>query len=237
MNDQELMRKALQMAKKGWGLTSPNPIVGAIIVKNGEIVGQGYHAKAGDAHAEINAIRDAGKQADGADLYITLEPCSTHGRTPPCTEAIKNAGIKRVFIGALDPNPRHSGIALLILHEAGVQVFDNILREECENVNEAFFKWIATGKPFVLLKQAMTLDGKIATQSGVSQWITGPEARERVQWLRQWADAIMVGAGTARLDRPSLKVRNPENWPRQPRRIVVSRSMTVPEATEILDQG
>lgn len=237
MNDQELMRKALECAEKGWGKTSPNPMVGAIIVKNGEIVGSGYHAKAGEAHAEVNAINDAGSNASGADLYVTLEPCSSYGRTPPCTEAIKKAGIKSVFVGALDPNPKHRGAAITILHEAGIQVFENILREECAVINEAFFKWITTGKPFVLLKMAMTLDGKIATHSGTSQWITGEQARQRVQHLRQWADAVMIGAGTARQDHPALKVREPQNWPRQPRRLVVSKSMTAAEAAKTLADG
>ncbi len=237
MNHQELMREALKEAEKAWGMTSPNPMVGAIVAKNGEIVGRGYHHRAGEPHAEVNALQDAGPLASGADIYVTLEPCSTYGRTPPCTEAIKNAGISRVFLGALDPNPRHRGKGPEILRAAGIEVMEGILTEECEKLNEAFFKWIVTGRPFVLLKMAMTLDGKIAAANGCSQWITGPDARMRVQRLRQWADAVMVGGGTAREDHPGLIVREPADWPRQPLRLVVSQSMTQEEAARILAPG
>ncbi len=233
----QLMTEALSLAKKAWGMTSPNPLVGAVVVKDGQIIGQGYHHRAGEPHAEVNALRDAGTAAAGADLYVTLEPCSTYGRTPPCTEAIINAKIRHVFVGALDPNPAHRGVGIEILRDAGLGVVDGVLKQECEKVNEAFFKWIVTRQPFVLLKMAMTLDGKIATVDGSSQWITGEAARERVQRFRQWADAIMVGGGTVRADRPGLVVREPQNWPRQPRRLVVSNSMTAAEAAELLQPG
>lgn len=234
---EQMMRRALELAEMAWGMTSPNPMVGAVVVKDGEIVGQGYHHRAGEPHAEVNALRDAGPAAKGADMYVTLEPCSTSGRTPPCTEAILAAGIRRVFVGASDPNPAHRGIGMRILREAGLEVTDNILLKPCERLNEAFFKWISTGYPFVLLKMAMTLDGKIATVGGLSQWITGEEARMRVQRLRQWADAVMVGGATARADKPGLMVREPANWPRQPRRLVASNSMTEADAAAALQPG
>ncbi len=231
------MGEALALAEMAWGMTSPNPMVGAVVVRDGQVVGRGYHHRAGEPHAEVNALRDAGDAARGADIYVTLEPCSTGGRTPPCTGAIIKAGLRRVFVGASDPNPAHRGAGMKILSDAGIEVFDGILQKPCEKLNEAFFKWIATGTPFVLLKMAMTLDGKIATAGGSSQWITGTDARLRVQRLRQWADAVMVGGGTARTDRPGLMVREPENWARQPRRLVASTGMSTAEAAALLQPG
>lgn len=231
------MQEALTLAETAWGMTSPNPMVGAVVVRDGKIVGRGCHRRAGEPHAEVNALRDAGDAARGADLYVTLEPCSTSGRTPPCTGAIIGAGIRRVFIGASDPNPLHRGAGMRILSDSGLEVAGNILRKPCEKLNEAFFKWIVTGTPFVLLKMAMTLDGRIATAGGASQWITGPEARRRVQRLRQWADAVMIGGGTARADRPGLMVREPADWERQPRRLVASARMTGDEAAALLQPG
>ena len=204
----EYMPQALELAKLAWGRTSPNPMVGALIVKHDRIIGRGYHRKAGTPHAEINALADCRHSPAGATLYVTLEPCSTYGRTPPCTDAIIKAGISRVVIGCLDPNPKHAGKGVEILRRAGIEVEYPVLEEECLRLNEAFFKWITTGTPFVLLKMAMTLDGKIATVDGDSQWVTGVGAREEVQVLRQWADAIMVGGETARRDHPALTVRN-----------------------------
>ncbi|MCK5834385.1 MAG: bifunctional diaminohydroxyphosphoribosylaminopyrimidine deaminase/5-amino-6-(5-phosphoribosylamino)uracil reductase RibD [Lentisphaeria bacterium] len=215
------MQQALELAKRAWGQTSPNPMVGAVIVKDQQVLGEGWHHKAGEAHAEVNAIADAGMACLGADIYVTLEPCSTHGRTPPCTQAIINAGIKRVFIGCLDPNPNHAGKAIDKLESAGIEVCHSILEKECRELNEHFFHWITTGQPFVMLKMAMTLDGKIATKSGQSQWITGPESREYVQTLRKLCDAIMVGGETVRADNPSLTVRE-EGWS-QPQRVIASR--------------
>jgi diaminohydroxyphosphoribosylaminopyrimidine deaminase/5-amino-6-(5-phosphoribosylamino)uracil reductase len=235
--DRKFMRLGLSLAKKAWGKTSPNPMVGAIIVKNGKVIGKGYHHRAGEAHAEVNAIKSAGKAAKGATIYVTLEPCSSYGRTPPCTEAIIKAGIKKVVIGSLDPNPSHAGKALKILSAQGIDVVHGIEGEKCLELNEAFFKWIKTGKPFVLLKMAMTLDGKIATSSGNSQWITGPVARKRVQKLRQWADAIMVGGETVRLDNPGLNVREPANWQPQPRRLVASNKFTLEALEKMMKPG
>lgn len=223
-NTEFYMARALQLAGKAFGQTSPNPMVGSVVVKNGVIIGEGWHKKAGTAHAEVNALLDAGSETTGADIYVTLEPCSTHGKTPPCTEAIINAGIKKVFIGCLDPNPSHAGIAVSILEKHGIEVESRILENECQQLNEHFFHWITTGTPFVILKMAMTLDGKIATKSGQSQWITSADSRGFVQKLRQLSDAIMVGGETIRHDNPSLTVREPVNWANQPKRVILSRS-------------
>ncbi len=221
--DKQFMTRALQLAENAYGRTSPNLMVGAVVVKDGTVVGEGWHKKAGTPHAEVNALADAGADAAGADIYVTLEPCSTHGKTPPCTEAIINAGIKRVFIGCLDPNPAHAGRAVAFLQEHGIEVVSGILEKKCHQLNEHFFQWITTGTPFVILKMAMTLDGKIATASGQSQWITSADSRSFVQKLRRLSDAIMVGGGTVRLDNPSLTVRDPENWESQPQRVILSR--------------
>ncbi len=221
------MDAAIALAKKAYGLCSPNPMVGAVVVKDGVKVGEGYHHKAGEPHAEPNALDDAGDNAKGATLYVTLEPCSTYGRTPPCTERIKRSGVRRVVIGVLDCNPAHQGAAVKILRDAGIDVTVGVREDECRRMNESFFWWIREHKPFVTLKMAMTLDGKIATANGSSKWITGPTAREYVQMLRRGADAVMVGGTTALTDNPSLLVRTPNDWTRQPRRIVWT-SRTLP---------
>ncbi|MDD3118210.1 MAG: bifunctional diaminohydroxyphosphoribosylaminopyrimidine deaminase/5-amino-6-(5-phosphoribosylamino)uracil reductase RibD [Victivallales bacterium] len=235
--DKEYMRQALALAQLAWGRTSPNPMVGAVLVRDGVVIGRGYHHRAGTPHAEINALADGSGSSAGATLYVTLEPCSTYGRTPPCTEAIIHAGIARVVIGCLDPNPHHAGQGVAILRRAGIAVTCPVLEEECAALNEAFFKWITTGMPFVLLKMAMTLDGRIATVAGDSQWVTGPEARDEVQRLRQWADAVMVGGETVRRDHPALTVRRVPDWEVQPRRIVVSRQLTPEAAAALLQPG
>ena len=205
------MRQALSLARHGYGTTSPNPMVGAVLVKAGKVIGRGWHRRAGEPHAEIEALGDAqrrGHSAKGATLYVTLEPCCTHGRTPPCTEAILAAGIKRVVAGAIDPNPRHCGKAFTILKRAGIAVTQGVLAEECELLNEAFNHWMVRGTPFVTVKTAMTLDGKVATASGESKWITGEKARAYGMKLRQGADAILVGINTILADDPSLTVRS-----------------------------
>lgn len=222
--DRHWMGIALAEARRGWGMTSPNPMVGAVVVGDGRELGRGYHERAGAPHAETVALSKAGSATIGATLYVTLEPCSTVGRTPPCTAAIEAAGIARVVVGCPDPNPQHRGRGIDILRDAGLTVDTGVLEVECRELNESFNRWITTGKPFVLLKMAMTLDGKIATAAGQSQWITGPEARAEVQRLRQWADAILVGGETVRCDDPSLTVREPPDWPRQPLRAVWTRS-------------
>ena len=234
--DSAFMRLALEQAKLAWGLTAPNPMVGAVVVRDGQVVGKGYHHGAGQPHSEPNALRDAGEAASGATLYVTLEPCCTFGRTPPCTEAIKAAGIRRVVIGCLDPNPKHAGRGVGILREAGIMVDTGACEDECLALNRGFFTWITEKRPYVLLKMAMTLDGKIATASGDSKWVTGPEARAEVQRMRRWADAIMVGGETVRQDNPSLLVRSPENWPKQPQRLVWT-SRDIPEDSAMLHDG
>ncbi len=208
--DINYMRSALLLAKRGHGCTSPNPMVGAVLVKGGRVIGRGWHRKAGLPHAEIEAIADAqrrGQSVKAATLYVTLEPCSTHGRTPPCTEAIIASGIRRVVAGTVDPNPRHRGNGLILLRRAGIQVIHGVLAEECEQLNEAFNFWVTRGHPFVTVKSAMTLDGKIATSTGQSKWITGLPARRFGMKLRKDADAILVGVNTILADDPRLTVR------------------------------
>ena len=206
----DYMRLALRLARRGYGTTSPNPMVGAVLVKGGRIIGRGWHHCAGEPHGEIEAILDAarhGNSVKGATLYVTLEPCSTHGRTPPCTEAILDADIKRVIIGSTDPNPRHRGKGFEILKRGGVSVTAGVLAEECEQLNESFNHWIVHRMPFVTVKAAMTLDGKIATASGESKWISSEKARAYRMKLRQGADAILVGINTILADDPSLTLR------------------------------
>jgi diaminohydroxyphosphoribosylaminopyrimidine deaminase / 5-amino-6-(5-phosphoribosylamino)uracil reductase len=204
------MRQALQLARRGSGATSPNPMVGAVLVRRGQVIGRGWHRRAGLPHAEIEALRDAerrGHNPRGATLYVTLEPCCTHGRTPPCTAAIKAAGIKRVVVGATDPNPKHVGHGFEILRRAGIPVLTGVLAADCAQLNEAFNHWIVHRTPLVTVKAAMTLDGKIATASGESKWITGEKARAYGMKLRQGSDAILVGVNTILADDPSLTVR------------------------------
>ena len=211
VNDQRFMRLAFRLSQRGYGLTSPNPMVGAVLAKAGKVIGQGWHHRAGEPHAEIEALRDAerkGASARGATLYVTLEPCCTHGRTPPCTDAIKAAGIKRVVVAATDPNPAHAGRGFRILQRAGIRVTTGVLAEEATRLNEAFNHWIVHRTPFVTVKAAMTLDGKVATASGDSKWITGEKARAEGMMLRRGADAILVGVNTVLADDPSLTVRN-----------------------------
>ncbi len=236
-NNVKYMRRAISLAKRAYGKTSPNPLVGAVIVKDDKIIGEGYHKKTGSPHAEINAINSANCAIKGSTIYVTLEPCSTFGRTPPCTQAIIDKQIKKVVIGSLDPNPKHAGRGVNILEKAGIEVIVNIEQTKCKILNDAFFHWITTGKPLVLLKMAMTLDGKIATQSGNSQWITGKIARQRVQKLRCWSDAILVGGETAREDNPSLTVRIPSNWKKQPKRFILSKSLKKNKLQKLFPTG
>jgi len=236
-DDVKFMRRALALAKKGMGTASPNPMVGAVVAENGKILGEGWHEAPGLPHAEIEALRSAGTAAEGADLFVTLEPCSTHGRTPPCVDAIIAAGIARVVIGLLDPNPKHNGKAIETLEKAGIKTVVGVEEKKCRELDKAFFHWITTGRPYLLLKMAMTLDGKIAAPNGDSKWVTGTQARKRVMELRRWADAIMVGAGTAEKDAPSLNHRGSGAKRRQPLRIVAARSMTPEQAAKTLAPG
>ncbi len=205
--DITFMRLALSLSKRGFGATSPNPMVGAVLVKNGKVIGKGWHRRAGQPHAEVEAIcdaRDKSAKIAGATLYVTLEPCSTHGRTPPCTGAIRAAGIGRVVVGAIDPNPAHAGKGLKILRRAGIRVTTGILAQEAARLNESFNHWIVHRTPLVTVKAAMSLDGKIATHMGESKWITGSKARAYGMKLRLGADAIAAGVNTILTDNPSL---------------------------------
>ena len=218
--DTEMMDRALSLARRASGQTSPNPMVGALVVKNRRIIGEGYHHRAGAPHAEIHALNAAGDRAEGSDLYVTLEPCCTHGRTPPCTDAIIAARIRRVVVATMDPNPQHGGRGLELLKKADIKVEVGLLGEAARSLNAAFNKWIQTGLPYVTVKAAMSLDGKIATRTGESKWITNEKSRALVQELRRAADAIMVGSATVAADNPRLIVRDGK-VDRQPWRVVV----------------
>jgi diaminohydroxyphosphoribosylaminopyrimidine deaminase/5-amino-6-(5-phosphoribosylamino)uracil reductase len=234
--DLQYMRLALRLARLGYGATSPNPMVGAVLVKAKKIIGRGWHRRAGLPHAEVEALRDAQKRGHnprGAALYVTLEPCCTHGRTPPCTDAIIAAKIKRVVIGATDPNPKHAGKGFKILRCAGVEVVHNILAEECAKLNEAFNYWMVHRTPFVTVKAAMTLDGKIATASGESKWITGEKARAHGLKLRRGSDAILVGINTILADDPSLTAKS-QNQNLRLRRIILDTMARTPLAAKVV---
>ena len=230
------MREALRLAQRGYGCTSPNPMVGAVLVKGAKIVGRGWHRAAGASHAEVEALRDAasrGINARGASLYVTLEPCCTHGRTPPCTEAIIAAGVRNVIVAATDPNPRHAGRGYDVLRSAGINLTDGVLADESTRLNEAFNHWIVRRTPLITVKAAMSLDGKIATRTGESKWITGPVSRKRAMKLRQGADAILVGVNTVLKDNPSLTVRLPR-ISKKLRRIVLDSQARTPLSSRVV---
>ena len=226
------MRQALRLARRGLGRTSPNPMVGAVLVRGGKLLGAGWHRRAGWPHAEVEALRDAtrrGTPVRGATLFVTLEPCCTHGRTPPCTEAIVAAGIRRVVVAATDPNPCHAGRGFDLLRAAGIAVETGVLADEATRLNEVFNHWVVQRTPFVTVKAAMTQDGKIATASGESKWITGPPARAVGMRLRFAADAVLVGINTVLADNPALTVRGPTGRIRKaPRRIVLDALARTP---------
>jgi diaminohydroxyphosphoribosylaminopyrimidine deaminase/5-amino-6-(5-phosphoribosylamino)uracil reductase len=229
---EKFMRRALVLARKGVGKTAPNPAVGCVIVRGREIVGEGWHKMAGTPHAEVHALAMAGKKAAGADVYVTLEPCSHHGRTPPCAEALIGANVARVFAGMVDPNPKVSGGGVRMLENAGIPVTVGILERECRLLNEAFVKHITTGHPFVILKSALTLDGKIATATGDSKWITNEKSRIYVHKLRAMVDAVLVGVGTVAADDPQLTARIPGG--KDPLRVVVDSGLTFPRQAQML---
>lgn len=231
---ESFMKRAIELAKNGLGRTSPNPAVGAVIVKGGKIIGEGYHRKAGMPHAEIDALNAAGKQAKGSTLYCTLEPCCHTGKTGPCTEAIIAAGITTVVIGAHDPNPLVQGKGVARLRVDGLQVEEYVLEEECKELIAPFAKHISTGLPFVILKAAMSLDGKIATRTGDSKWISSEESRGEAHLLRDTMDAIMVGIGTAVQDNPRLTCRIPGG--RNPVRIVIDSKARLPPDARMLQE-
>lgn len=231
---EEYMQQALNIARYALGRTSPNPLVGAVVVRDGRIVGQGWHRKSGTPHAEVHALRQAGDLADGATIYVTLEPCSHYGRTPPCSQAIIDAGIKRVVVAMTDPNPLVAGNGLKMLREAGIEVIEGILIEKAMNLNEVFLKWIKTKMPFVVLKTAMTLDGKIATASGESKWITNDTSRKLVHEMRDIYDSILVGIGTILTDNPSLTTRLGECG-KNPIRVIVDSMARTPLTANVVD--
>lgn len=221
------MREALVAARKGYGRTRTNPLVGAVVVKNDTIIARGYHANFGAAHAEVNVLKKAASRAQGATLYVTLEPCSTHGKTPPCTDAIIKAGIKRVVIADIDPNPIHRYKGIRILKKSGIEVTTGLMRKEAQVMNRFFYTIITKKRPFVILKLAQSLDGKIATATGDSKWITSKCSRRQVHKIRHSVDAILVGANTVRTDNPSLTVRTVKD-PRQPARVILDTNATIP---------
>ena len=231
--DERFMRAALSEARKGIGNASPNPSVGATLVERGRIVARGYHRASGLPHAEIECLAAAGRRSlRSATLYVTLEPCSTTGRTPPCTKAIIRAGLKRVVIGTMDVNPAHAGRAVRVLEAAGIQVTTGVLTEECSRLNEAFNKWIVTDRPFVIAKCGMGLDGHLTRSPNESRWLTSAAARRHARMLRTEVDAILIGGETLRLDNPRLTTRGIAGG-RQPWRIVVSRSGKLPRAAHV----
>jgi len=233
--DEKFMRRALTLARKGEGSVSPNPLVGAVIVREGRIIGEGWHRCCGENHAEINAIRDATETVAGATFYITLEPCSHHGRTPPCAEALIACRPGRVVVGAVDPNPLVSGRGIEALRQSGIETEVGLLEEACRESNRIFFKYIRTGLPYVTLKFAQTLDGRIATASGHSRWISSPPSLRFAHRLRAVHDAILVGADTVRMDNPELTCRLVRG--RNPLRIVVDSGLRLPPDANIFSDG
>ena len=232
MEDRDYMALALSLAERGVGWASPNPMVGAVIVKDGRIIGQGWHERCGQPHAERNALAACTESPQGATMYVTLEPCCHYGRQPPCTQAILDAGIRRVVVGSGDPNPLVAGKGLALLRETGVEVTEHVLEEECVKLNEVFFHYIRTRRPYVVMKYAMTLDGKIAAHTGDSKWVTGEEARAHVQQLRHRYTGIMVGVGTVLADDPLLTCRIPGG--RSPARIICDTQLRTPLTAQVV---
>jgi diaminohydroxyphosphoribosylaminopyrimidine deaminase/5-amino-6-(5-phosphoribosylamino)uracil reductase len=235
-DDTHYLRRALQLAEEGRGYVEPNPMVGCVIVRGEEIVGEGFHEAFGGPHAEVQALQDAGTKARGSTLYVTLEPCCHQGKTPPCTKAVIAAGVKRVVAAMRDPFPQVAGGGFAELERAGIEVVSGVLQQEAEELNAPYLKLIRTGRPWVIAKWAMTLDGKIATSSGESKWISGPESREIVQQLRSRMDAIVVGRRTAELDDPLLTARLPADQKpaRVATRIVIDSSASLPLSSQLV---
>lgn len=230
--DEKYMAMAIELAKKGYGYTAPNPVVGAVIVKDGCMIGQGYHEKYGEPHAERNALASCTQSPKGATIYVSLEPCCHHGKQPPCTEAILQAGISRVVTGSGDPNPLVGGKGIQILKDHGIQVREHVMKEKCDALNQAFFHYIQTGRPYVTMKYAMTIDGKIAAYTGASKWVTGEEARHHVHEQRKKNTAIMVGIGTVLADDPMLNCRIEGG--RDPVRIICDTHLKMPVTSKIV---
>lgn len=230
--DIKYMKQALTLARKGIGKTSPNPVVGCVIVRDGQVVGQGWHKKAGGPHAEIHALEQAGQASRGAEVYVTLEPCCHTGKTPPCSDALIRAGVRRVVAGMSDPNPNVNGGGLAALQKAGIETVCGVLEEECRAINRPFIHQITTGLPYLIYKCAMTLDGKIASVTGESRWISGEQSRKYVHQLRSRCDAVMVGVDTIIADNPQLTVRHVKG--RNPLRIIVDSTLRTPESVSVL---
>ena len=235
-DDRAWMQLAIREAKKGLGRTSPNPCVGAVVVKNNRLIATGFHAKAGTPHAEVHALRAAGAKARGGTIYVTLEPCNHTGRTPPCTQAILAAGIKRVVVGMLDPNPLVSGGGCKTLGAHGVAVTQGVLAEECRSLNRPFSKYITTGLPWVIMKAGMSLDGKLALASGQCAWITNEQSRLQVHRLRDRVDAILIGSETALCDDPALTTRLVGCKGKDPLRVVLDTALRLPPTARMLQQ-
>jgi diaminohydroxyphosphoribosylaminopyrimidine deaminase/5-amino-6-(5-phosphoribosylamino)uracil reductase len=233
IDDERWMKRVLRLAEKGRGRTSPNPMVGAILVKDGRILAEGYHAKAGEPHAEIIALRKTGKDAKEATLYLNLEPCTHYGKTPPCAPVVIEAGVRRAVIGMEDPNPLVKGRGVEALKRAGLDVYVGILEKECRRLNEAFCKYILNKEPFLILKVVATLDGKIATRKGESQWISGEASRRFVHRLRNQVDGVIVGIGTVLKDDPMLTVR--VKGGKDPYRIILDSRLRIPENAKVIE--
>ncbi len=232
--DNKYMEYALELAEKGSGFTNPNPLVGAVIVKDERIIGEGYHQYYGGPHAEVNAFQNAKENVEGATMYVTLEPCSHYGKTPPCVDEIIRRGIKKVVIGMVDPNPLVSGRGVKILEDNGLEVFTGMLEDKCRVQNEIFNKYITTKMPFCIFKSAMTLDGKIATHTGDSRWVSGEESREYVHRIRQRVSGILVGVGTLLADDPMLTSRIEDTETKNPLRIIVDTKAKIPMESNIV---
>lgn len=233
--DERYMERALELAELGSGFVNPNPLVGAVIVKDNRIIGEGYHQLFGGPHAEINALRNAMEDVAGATMYVTLEPCSHYGKTPPCVEAIIENGIARVVIGMVDPNPIVAGNGVRILREKGIEVQTGMLEDRCRLQNEVFIKYITTGKPFCIFKSAMTLDGKISTYTGDSKWVSGEDSRRLVHRLRNRVSAILVGVGTVMADNPMLTTRLDDERVKNPVRVIVDTRGRIPMESNIVE--
>ncbi|MEM7716835.1 MAG: bifunctional diaminohydroxyphosphoribosylaminopyrimidine deaminase/5-amino-6-(5-phosphoribosylamino)uracil reductase RibD [Cyanobacteria bacterium P01_A01_bin.68] len=226
-----MMQRCLELARRGLGRTSPNPMVGAVIVKDGQVIGEGFHPRAGEPHAEVFALKAAGENARGATIYVSLEPCNHYGRTPPCSEAIVAAGLAKVVVGMVDPNPLVAGGGIKRLQEAGIEVLTGVEEEACRKLNEGFIHRILYKKPLGILKYAMTLDGKIATTTGHSAWVTTEDARSAVRVVRAGCDAVVVGGNTVRKDNPRLTSRLP--GAHNPLRVVMSRGLDLPDVAHL----
>jgi diaminohydroxyphosphoribosylaminopyrimidine deaminase / 5-amino-6-(5-phosphoribosylamino)uracil reductase len=231
--DRQMMQRCVDLAKQGWGRTAPNPLVGAVVVKDGEIVGEGFHPGAGQPHAEVFALREAGEKATGATIYVSLEPCNHYGRTPPCAATLATAGVKKVVVGMVDPNPLVAGGGIRTLEQAGIEVLVGVETALCEELNEGFIQRIVHHRPLGILKYAMTLDGKIATDSGHSTWVSGDISRHYVHHLRAGCDAVVVGGNTLRKDNPHLTSHQSDTP--NPLRVVMTRNLDLPTEAILWD--